>query len=129
MELPAPKNKMTDSKNVHSLKGPIFHTMEFKLSLEINKNQINLPTKRSFLNVLKKGCQIAKHNQIQFQHYNFIHAEGPKIAICETTSNAFFTLDTSLTTKDQYFQAAILEVIKVLNAVLLDFGYHQKLEC
>ena len=49
----------TESK-VHSLKAAIFHTMAYKMSLEINKGNITLPTRRSFLKVLYNVCQIKK---------------------------------------------------------------------
>ena len=70
----------TESK-VHSLKAAIFHTMAYKMSLEINKGDITLPTRRSFLKVLYNVCQIRKKD-ITFEQYYRIHVHGPKIAIC-----------------------------------------------
>ena len=75
----------TESK-VHSLKAAIFHTMAYKMSLEINKGDITLPTRRSFLKVLYNVCQIRKKD-ITFEQYYRIHVHGPKIAICEITSD------------------------------------------
>ena len=88
---------------VHSLKAAIFHTLAFKLSLEINKNKI---TQKSLIAFLK----------------------GPKIAICETASNVVFVLNSAFTTKDHYFRVAIQEAITAFNNMLQDFGYTQKLE-
>ena len=39
-----------------------------------------------------------------------------------------FVLDSSFTTKDQYFRVAIDEACEAFNKMLLDFGYTQKLE-
>ena len=55
----------TESK-VQSLKAAIFHTMTYKMSLEINKGNVTLPTRRSFLKVLYNACQIKK-KQITFE--------------------------------------------------------------
>ena len=50
---------MTSSQSkVHSLKAAIFHTMAYKLSLEINKNKITLKTIIAFLKVLYNVAQI-----------------------------------------------------------------------
>ena len=114
----------TESK-VHSLKAAIFHTMAYKMSLEINKGDITLPTRRSFLKVLYNVCQIRKKD-ITFEQYYRIHVNGPKIAICEITSDTVFVLNSAFTTKDNYFQVAIDEAIDAFNAVLLDFGYTQQ---
>ena len=51
-----------------------------------------------------------------------------KIAICETASNVVFVPNSSFTTKDQYFRAAIQEAIAAFNTMLQDFGYTQKSE-
>ena len=50
-----------------------------------------------------------------------------KNAICETASNLVFVLNSSFTTKDQYFRAAIQESIAAFNNMLQDFGYTQKI--
>ena len=105
----------SDFSKVHSLKAAIFHTMAYKLSLEINKNKI---TPKTF---------IAK-KKITFEQYSRIHLAGPKIAICETASNAVFVLNSSFTSKDQYFHTAIQEAITAFNNILQDFGYTQTLE-
>ena len=50
---------MTSSQSkVHSLKAAIFHTMAYKLSLEINKNKITPKTIIAFLKVLYNFTQI-----------------------------------------------------------------------
>ena len=50
---------MTSSQSkVHSLKAAIFHTMAYKLSLEINKNKITPKTIIAFLKVLYNVAQI-----------------------------------------------------------------------
>ena len=91
----------TESK-VHSLKAAIFHTMAYKMSLEINKGDITLPTRRSFLKVLYNVCQIRKKD-ITFEQYYRIHVHGPKIAICEITSDTVFVLNSAFTAKDKIF--------------------------
>ena len=116
----------TESK-VHSLKAAIFHTMAYKTSLEINKGNVTLPTRRSFLKVLYNVCQIKK-KQICFEQYYRNYVNGPKIAICETTSDTVFVLNSAFTTKDNYFQVALDDAIDAFNAVLLDFGYTQQLQ-
>ena len=45
---------------VHNLKAAIFHTMSYKLSLEINKNKITTKTLIAFLKVLYNISQIKK---------------------------------------------------------------------
>ena len=88
----------SDFSKVHSLKAAIFHTMAFKLSLEINKNKITPKSLIAFLKVLYNVTQIKK-KKITFDQYSRIHLEGPKIAICETASNVVFVLNSSFTTK------------------------------
>ena len=78
--------KFVSTTNANSLKAAIFYTMAFKLSLEINTDQVTVPTKRSFLKVLYNVCKIKKKN-IALEQYARIHLDGPKIAICETTSD------------------------------------------
>ena len=79
---------MTSSTSkAHILKAAIFHTMTFKLSLEINKNKITPLI--AFLKVLYNIAQIKK-KRITFEQYSRIHLEGPKLAICETASNIAF---------------------------------------
>ena len=119
---------MTSSQSkVHSLKAAIFHTMAYKLSLEINKNKITPKTIIAFLKVLYNVAQI-KTKKITYEQYSRIHLAGPKIAICETASNAVFVLNSAFTSKEQYFQTAIQEAILAFNNVLKDFGYTQTLE-
>ena len=117
----------SDFSKVHSLKAAIFHTMAYKLSLEINKNKINPKTIIAFLKVLYNVAQIKK-KKITFEQYSRIHLAGQKIAICETASNAVFVLNSAFTSKDQYFHTAIQEAIIAFNNILKDFGYTQTLE-
>ena len=95
------------------------------MSMEINNNALTNSTKRSFLKVLYNVCQIKKKN-INFEQYLRVHIDGPQIAICETTSEYVFVLHSSVTTNDHYFQIALEEAI--FNAILVDFGYTQKLQ-
>ena len=119
---------MTSSQSkVHILKAAIFHTMAYKLSLEINKNKITPKTNIASLKVPYNVAQI-KNKKITFEQYSRIHLAGPKIAICETASNAVFVLNSAFTSKDQYFHTAILEAIIVFNNIRKDFGYTQTLE-
>ena len=90
----------SDFSKVHRLKAAIFHTMAYKLSLEINKNKITPKTLIAFHKVLYNVAQ-TKKKKITFEQYSRIHLAGPKIAICETASNAVFVLNSSFTTKDQ----------------------------
>ena len=118
---------MTSSQSkVHSLKAAIFLTMANELSLEINRNKITPNTIIAFLKVLYNVAQIKTKKT--FEQYSRIHLAGPKIAICETASNAVFVLNSAFTSKDQYFRTAIYEAILAFNIVLNDFGYFQTLE-
>ena len=101
--------------------------MAYKLSLEIYRNKVTPKTLIAFLKVLYNISQIKKKN-ITFEQYSRIHLVGPKIAICETTSNVVFVLNSSFTSKDQYFRAAIQEAMIAFNNTLQDFGYTQTLE-
>ena len=112
---------------VHSLNATMFHIMGFKLSLEINNDTITAATTRSFLNVLYNVCKISKKH-INIEQYNRLQLDGPKIAVCETTSNAVFIIDSSFTKKDHLFHTALEEAQQAFNPVMLEFGYHQKLE-
>ena len=112
---------------VHSLKAAIFHTMAFKLSLEINKNKVTPKSLIAFLKVLYNVTQIKK-KKITFDQYSRIHLDGPKFAICKTASNVVFVLNSSFITKDYYFHTALQEATDAFNNMLQDFGYTQKLE-
>ena len=112
---------------VHSLKAAIFTTMAHKMANEINKDALTNATKCSFLKILYNVCKI-KNKHINFEQYFRIHIEGPKVAVCETTSERVFVPNTSFTHKDQYFQAAVQEALDAFNAVLKEFGYSQQLE-
>ena len=119
---------MTSSHSkVHCLKAAIFHTMAYKLSLEINNNKITPKSLIAFLKVLYNVTQIKKKH-LTFEQYSRIPVAGPKIAICETASNVVFVLNSAFTSKDQYFQAALHEATNAFNEMLHSFGYTQKLE-
>ena len=117
----------SDFSKVHSLKAAIFHTKAYKLSLEINKNKITPKTLIVFLKILFNVAQIKK-KRITFEQYSRIHLAGPKIAICETASNAVFVSNFSFTSKDQNFHTAIQEAMTAFNNILQDFGSTQTLE-
>ena len=70
----------------------------------------------------------SRRKKITFEQFSRIHLEGPKIEICETVSNVVFVLNSSFTTKDQYFRAALQEATDAFNNMPKDFGYTQKLE-
>ena len=106
--------KFVSTANANSLKSAIFHTMASKLSSEINTDQVTIPSRRSFLKVLYNVCKIKKKN-IVFKRYARIHLDRPKIAICETTSDMVFVLNSSFTSKDEYFQMAIAEACDAFN--------------
>ena len=101
--------------------------MTYKQSLEINENKITPKTLIAFLKVLYNISQIKK-KKLTFEQYSRIHLAGPKIAICETTSNVVFVLNSSFTSKDQYSRVAIQEAMTAFNNTLQDFGYTQTLE-
>ena len=117
----------SDFSKVHNLKAALFHTMAFKLSLEINRNKITPKCLIAFIKVLYNVTQIKK-KKITFDHYSRIHLEGPKIAICETASNVVFVLVSPFTSKDQYFRTALQEATDAFNNMLKEFGYTQKVE-
>ena len=121
------KTKFLSSTNANSPKAAIFHTMAFKMSLKINNDKVTIPTKRSYLKVLYIVCRVKKKN-INFEQYARIHLNGPKIAICETASDTVFVLNSSFTTKDNYFRAAIEEACEAFNKMMQEFGYAQKRE-
>ena len=135
MTMLAPDNSETEDvvtvaanlSKVHSLKAAILHTMAFKLSLEINTNKITQKSLIAFLKVLYNISKIKK-KKITFEQYSRGHLDGPKIAICETASNVVFVLNSSFTSKDQYFEATIQEATTAFNNTLPDFGYTQTLE-
>ena len=120
--------KMTSGQSkAHSLKAAIFHTMAYKLSLEINNNKITPKSLIAFLKVLYNVAQIKK-KRITFEKYSKIHVAGPKIAVCETASNVVFVLNSAFTSKDQNFHAALQEATDTFNEMLHSFGYTQKVE-
>ena len=126
LKITPPEESKNNSKflsitNAHSLKAAIFHTMAFKLSLEIDNENIIDPTERSFVKVLYNVRKIKK-KQINFEQYTHLHLDDPKIAICETVSDTVFILNSSFTTKDNYFRVAIDEACFASNKMMLDFG-------
>ena len=120
-------NMTSSQSKANSLRAAIFHTMAYKLSLEINNNKITPKSLITILKVLYHVTQIKK-KRITFEQDSRIHVAGPKIAICETTSNVVFILNWEFTSKDQYFKAALQEATHAFNTILNDFGYTQKLE-
>ena len=119
MAPPDSKTKnISSTTTANSPKAAIFHTMAFKLSLEINNDQTTISTKRSFLKVLYNVCKIKKEN-INFEEYARIHLDGPKNAICETAPGAVFVLNSSFTTqllpKGNYFKTTIDEACEAFN--------------
>ena len=102
-------------------KPPIFHSMALKLSLEINKNKITHKSLTAFLKVLYNISKIKK-KKITFEQYSRIHLDGPKTVIFETVFNIVFVFNSSFTSKDQYFKAAIQEAMSAFNNTLQDFG-------
>ena len=117
----------SEFSKVHSLKAAIFHTMAFRLSLEINKDKITPKSLIAFSKVLYNVTQ-RKKKKITFDQYSRIHLEGQKIAICETASKFVFVLNSSFTSKDHYIRTALQEATDAFNNMLKDFGYTQKLE-
>ena len=106
----------------HCSKAAIFHTMAFKMSLEIINNKLNLPTKTAFLKVLYNVCRIKKKN-ITSEQYGRNHYDGRKVAISETVSDTvLFILHSAFTSKDNYFQATIQEATISFIKIMLDFG-------
>ena len=81
-----------------------------------------IPTKRSFLKVLHNDCKV-KEKDINFEQYARIHLDGHQIAICDTVSDTVLVLNSSYTTKDNYFGVAIDEAGKDFNEMMLDFVY------
>ena len=75
------KTMTSSHSKVHSLKAAIFHTMAYKLSLEINNNKITSKSLIAFLKVLYNVAQIKK-KRITPEQYSRIHVAGPKTAIC-----------------------------------------------
>ena len=124
---PKHQNEIVTSAKSHSLQVAFFHTMAFRLSLEINQNEISHSTQQSFLKVLYNVARIGQ-TQIPFEQYYRIHVEGPHIAICETVSDTVFVLDSRFPQKVHYFHAALQDALDASNNVLRDFGYHQKLK-
>ena len=119
---------MTSSHSkVHSLNAAIFHTMAYKLSLEINNNKITPKSLIAFLKVLYNAAHI-KQKRITFEQYSRTHVAGPKIAICETAFNVVFVLNSAFSSKDQYFHVALQGATDAFNEMLQSFGYTQKLE-
>ena len=101
--------------------------MAYKMSLEIKNGTLTLPTRQSFLKNLDNVCQIKKKRP-NFEQYYRINVDGPKLAVCETTSTTVLLLNSAFTTKDNVFQVALDDAIDAFNATLIDFAYTQKLQ-
>ena len=71
------KRKFLSSTNANNLKAAIFHTMAFKLSLEMDNDQIFIHTKRAFPKVLYNVC-IIKKKHINFEQHARVHIDRPK---------------------------------------------------
>ena len=121
-------NSMTsDFSKVHSLKAAIFHTMAFKLSLEINKNKITPKCLMAFLKVLYNVTQIKK-KKLHLSNTRASTLKDPKLQFGKRHPMFFFVLNSSFTSKDQYFRTALQEATDAFNNMLKDFGYTQKLK-
>ena len=72
---PKANSKFLSATNANSLKAAIFHAIAFKMSLDINHDNVTIPTKQSFLKVLYIVCKIKKNN-INFEQYARIHLDG-----------------------------------------------------
>ena len=116
---PKHKNKFLSNTNANSLNAAIFHTMAFKVSLEINNYTITATTKRPNLKVWYNNCKFKKNKQKTV----FSHSYGQsKIAICDTVSEPIIVLNSSFTTKDTYFRTAIQQSCTAFNSILLIFA-------
>ena len=69
-----------------------------------------------------------KKKKITFEQYSRLHLDGPKIAICETSLNVVFVLNSSFASDDQYFRTVIDKKLAALNNTLQEIGYTQTLE-
>ena len=92
--------------------------MAFKFSLEINKNKITQKSLIAFLKILYNISKIKK-KKVTFQPYSRLLLDGPKIAVCETTSNVVFVLNSPFTSKDYYFRAAIEEAMNAYKTLAI----------
>ena len=80
---------MTSSHSkVHSLKAAIFHTMAYKLSLEINNNKITPKSLIAFPKVLYNVAQIKK-KRITFEQYSRIHVADQKLPFVKRLLTSF----------------------------------------
>ena len=129
MAPPEPENnfKYVSLQNDSSFRAAIFHTMAFKLSLESNNDKITIPIKKFFLKVVYNICK-RKKKLINFEQNGRLQLHVPKNATCETTSNMVFVLNSSFTTKDEFFRVAIAEACDAFNKMLLHFGCTKNLE-
>ena len=91
--------------------------------MEINKNKVTHKSIIASLNVIYNVTK-TKKKKITFKQNSRLHLDGPKTAICETSS----VLNSSFTSKDHYFRAAIAEAITAFNNTFQEFGYTQTLE-
>ena len=95
--------------------------------MEINKNKVTHKSLIAFLKVFYCITKIKK-KKVTFEHYSRLHLDGPKIAICETSSTVVFVLISSFASKDHYFRAAIAEAMTAFNITLQEFACTRTLE-
>ena len=114
------EHKKSFLSSYNSLKAAMFHTMAFKLSLESNSYKFTPSTKIAFLKVLYNVCRIKK-KVISFEQYSRIRMGVPKIAICETTSDSVFVINTSFTSRDAVFHHALADACDEFDATMLGF--------
>ena len=95
------KSKFLSNTKAHKLKAALLQTIAFKVSREINNDEITDSAKRS----LKVCLMFAKSKRTNQFRTVCPHSFGRhKKASCET---AVFVLNASLTTKNNYFRVAI----------------------
>ena len=59
--------------------------------------------------------------EINFEQNSCFHEKGPKIEICETTSESVFILNSAFTSTDNFISVAIDEARDAFKAFTLDF--------
>ena len=117
---------MTPSQSkVQNLKAAI---IQWLINFLLKSTRIKSPQDDYCFTQSSLQCCPDQDKKITFEQYSRIHLAGPKIAICETASNAVFILNSAFTSKEQYFKTDIQEAILAFNNVLKDFGYTQTLE-
>ena len=92
--------------------------MAFKLSFEINKKKPPI----NYLLLFSKFFHQNKEEENYVRTIFRLHLDGPKLAICETSSNVVIDLNSSFTSKDNYFRAAVAGATTAFNNTLQEFG-------